>query len=563
MLNYLSIKNYTLIEDVFLEFSSGFNVLTGETGAGKSIIVGALGLVLGERAASGLIRKGAGRLSITASFKVISKQLEDLLVTLGLNDDIDDTKHGEMLLRRDIDSSGRSRCFVNDNPVSLSSISKIGEFLVDVHGQHEHQLLLKNSEQRDLIDSFGGLTEYALKIEELYKSWKELLSEQDALSLSVQERTQRIDLYSFQLKELKTANLRPGEEEELEKMLPRLKNAERLKSLSEEAYGLLYGEEGSALDRLRQVQRDFDGICNLGGELSNASEMLKGALIQLEETSNELDGFRDGIETDPERLEEVLGRLELMSRLKRKYGNTVEEILEYKEKISKELDHLEHAEEKTQDISEQVSKAYQKFISASKKMSEERRAVAEKLSGLVHKELKELGLGNSKFRADIIQEKDESGKFKASANGIDDIEFLISPNPGEDLKPLADTASGGELSRIMLALKTVLSKADKVPTLIFDEIDSGVGGFMGAVVGKKLLNLGKARQVICITHLPQIASLAHRHFNVEKYVEGKRTHVAVSRLDSTRRIKEISRLLGGETKISVKHARELIEQNKQ
>ncbi|HRY29318.1 MAG TPA: DNA repair protein RecN [Elusimicrobiota bacterium] len=557
MLNYLSIKNFALIEDMFLEFTPGLNVLTGETGAGKTIVIEALGLVLGDKASASQARKGAARLSVVAEFRLSAPRLKRLLRELDLAAEEGD----QLLLRRELDAGGRSRCFVNDNPVNLSTLARIGEHLAYIHGQHEHQLLLKSSEQLDVLDTFGRLEPLRQTTAEAHGRWKALLAEQQAVSLSDQERAQRVDLYRFQLTELKTAQLKTeGEDEDLERLLPQLKNAERLKNLSQQSYDLLYGSDGSALDNVRRVQRDVETLQSLGGDLRTIPDMIAESAVRLEEAAHELEAFKNRVDLDPERLDEVLSRLDVLGKLKRKYGPALKDVMAHQTKIEEELKYLENAEERTRDLSEKLAKAQSELKDVCLKLSQARTAAAKKLAAAVEKEFHEVGLPHAAF--DVAVEKNPDGP--ATAAGFDAVRFLFSPNPGEGRQPLADIASGGELSRVMLALKSVLARADEVPTLVFDEIDAGVGGRLGGVIGKKLARLGKTHQVLCITHLAPIAACAQNHFYVEKHVVKDRTSTTIKKLQEEGRVLEIARMFGGaaektkDESISVKHAKELL-----
>lgn len=553
MLTSLSIKNFALIEDLSLDFSAGLNAITGETGAGKTIILDALSLALGGKAKADQLRHGAPRLSVSADFNGPSKRLKRLLIELGLAGE----KEEGVLLRREVDPSGRSRSFVNDQPVNLTTLARLGELLVDLHGQHDHQLLLKTAEQREILDTFGHLEPAREDVQAAYAHWRDLVNEKEALALSEQERTQRLDLYKFQLKELQTAKPRAGEDEELDQLLPQLKNAERLKTGATEAYDNLYGDEGGAVEKVLRAKRQVENLQALGADLGSAADMLGEALVRLEESARAIDDFQSKLDLDPSRADEVLGRMDLLARLKKKYGPSLEDVVAHQKKIEDELDRLENLEASTQDLADRLKAAETSLRSSSQKLTQGRAAAAKKFSDAVEKELRDVGLGAAHFV--VAVEKGET----FTASGADQVEFRFSPNPGEGLKSLAEVASGGELSRVMLALKTVLAKADPVPTLVFDEIDAGVGGATGGVVGKKLAFLGKTHQVLCITHLAAIAAQADAHFSVEKEVKKDRTHARVARLSEEDRVREVARLLGGvdasgKNPVSVQHAKALL-----
>lgn len=556
MINFLSIKNFALIEDVLLEFSGGLTVLTGETGAGKTIVLDALGLLLGGKAGAQTLRQNAPRMSVAAGFGPLSRRVKKILQELELSVEGD-----ELLVRREVDSSGRSRAFVNDQPVNLSTLARLGEVLVDLHGQHEHQLLLKPAEQRDLLDDFGKLEAQRAAVSDAYVHWRDLVSEREALSLSVQERQQRIDLYQYQLKELDAANLKPGEDEELELLLPQLKNADKLKTLSGEAYDSLNGED-SALDRLLHAKKSLESLVSLGIELNDVSDLLEEARLRVEESAQRLDAIHRGVNLDPQRLDEVLSQMDRLSRLKRKYGPELADVIAYQQRIRAELKHLENVEERTQDVDQRLAAAEKTLSDTCAVLSRARASAAKKLAESAEKEFKDLGL--SRAALEIVVSKNPV----YGAHGYDNIEFLFTPNPGEGRKPLADVASGGELSRVMLALKTVLAKSDPVGTLIFDEIDAGVGGDLGAAIGRKMSRLGKTHQVLCITHLAPIAACGDTHFYVEKEVTSGRTRTVVRKLDDVSRVAEVARMLGGAGEksgarsTSLQHAKALLEELK-
>ncbi|HOW27806.1 MAG TPA: DNA repair protein RecN [Elusimicrobiota bacterium] len=570
MLLELSIKNFALIESLELEFSPGLNVLTGETGAGKSIVVESLGLVLGDRASTQEVRTGASRMTVSGVFRTHTPRLRRLLDELDISSEDDP----EMLrLRRDVDASGRSRCFVNDTPVNLATLSRLGDLLVDIHGQHEHQLLLRPAEQMEILDSYGRLEKIKTEMRDHYVRWKDLSSEQAAISLSEQERAQRIDLYRFQLDELKAARLQPDEEDRLEQRVPQLKNAERLKSLLNEAYDCLYGNDGAASGKVRRVQRILESLQNLGIDVQEQSDMIQESVIRLEETAHSLDALRQGASADPAELDAVLSRLDLIAKLKRKYGPTVEQIMQYQQKISEELDRLEHLEERTQNLSQNLAVAEKDMDQTVKKLRQARVQSAEKMARLVEKEFSDLGLSQARFGVSVTPDLDEEGRPRYSGSGGDKIHFTFSANPGEEERLLSEVASGGELSRVMLSIKTVISKEPDLgtPTLVFDEVDSGVGGSMGIAIAKKLNQLSKTHQILCITHVPQIAASAMTHFHVEKNVHAGRTATRVRTLSKEDRIEEVARMLGGGagskstedlTPVSVQHARELLASGK-
>lgn len=549
MLLSLHIKNYALIEDLRLEFNNRLNIFTGETGAGKSIIIESLGLILGERASAQEVRHGAARCSISGEFDCVKlKGLRRYLDEQGLEaDDI-------LILRREIDAAGKSRAFVNDLPVSLATLHTIGEYLVDVHGQHEHQSLIRLSSQRDMLDGFGGLEPLVADVAKQYRLWHDLVAQAQSQGISEQERQRLIDLYAFQCREIDEAKLMPGEEEAVEAALPQLKNAEKLRELGDEAYGILYGTEGAVIERLSKVQRIMDSIHALGNSLGETAETLKTAYYQIEEVARDIETFCDKLRVDPQKLNELLERQDLIHKLKKKYGATINDILAYRDKIDRELTALDGSEENRQELERKIEQQKKTLLTLCEKLSKQRQKSAAQLSAGVQKELQDLAMKKARFQVAFEKEAEPTSE------GIDRLEFIFSANPGEHPQPLKNIASGGEMSRVMLAIKTVLAAADNVPVLVFDEIDAGIGGPTGQTVGRKLKILSKHHQVLCITHLPQIAAFADEHLGVEKQSKAGRTTTGVRTLSDNDRTEEIARMISGEavTPSARKHAAELI-----
>ncbi len=563
MLTELSIRNYALIDHLEIEFSGGLNVLSGETGAGKSIVMDAIGLLLGEKAESGFIKKGAERCQVLGRFsieknKLAQKFLRDLSIEL----------EDDLIIRREIDASGKSKAFVNDQAISSSALANLGNYLIDVHGQHDHQLLLKSGEQRELLDRFGDHEALKKTVAELFTQWNGFKRSLENSQISEQDRDSKIDLYEFQVKEISAAKLKNGEEEELERLLPQLKNSDKLRNLADEIRANLYQADGSALDRLRKTKMLLGTIQSLGIDVSEVPAWIEESIIKTQETADFIDHFSKNLPANPDQLDASLSRLDQIAKLKKKYGVTVQEVLEHGAARQAELDRLKNYEGSQMDLKENVAKAYSHLVAVAKKLSAAREKSGQNLSEAIRRELKDLGFLKGQFAIGRIEEKDESGKPDPTANGLEKIEFLFSANPGEDLKPLKSVASGGELSRIMLALKKILAQSDVVPTLIFDEIDAGVGGSMGHVLGQKLKGLSKTHQILLITHLPQIAAFADRQFSVRKGAVGNKTEVDIQPLEKDKRVQELARMLGGitgkseePTAISLKHAAELLSVN--
>lgn len=551
MLQLFSIKNYALIEELNLEFDRELNILTGETGAGKSIIIGALGLLLGERVSTNVIRQGAKRCEINGIFLTRGNQIViNFLKEQGLE------TNNELILRREIAAEG-SRCFINSTPVPLSTLQVLGDLLVDIHGQHEHQALLRSVIQRNLLDNYGNLENLRKKISDFYKKYTTLKEEQEKLLLSEQERNQKIDLYSFQVQEIENAHLHPEEETELENEYLRLANAEKLSLWTNQILQLLTEEEGAALNRLQKVEKILTNLAHLDSSLEPNLKNLTEQIYALDDLSRQVQDYQRKIEYNPKRLEEIVERREMILKLKKKYGSTIKDILTYQKKVKEDLSKLTHCEEKKDEIEKEIDEIYAKLEILANELSEKRKKVAEKLSKETEKQLSELGMRKAKFIVSI------KPKLEIDSTGKDEIEFLISPNPGEGLRPLAKIASGGEMSRIMLALKTTLAQSDETPVLIFDEIDAGIGGPMGQTVGKKLAQLSKSHQILCVTHLPQISAFAKVHFRVDKETRAGRTYTKVKRLNSEEKLEEIARMLGGEKSTARKHAQELLKQARQ
>jgi DNA repair protein RecN (Recombination protein N) len=555
MLSSLTIKNLALIEDLHLDFSQGFNVITGETGSGKTIILEALGLALGRKASATQVRQGATKLTVSAVFDEIPARVKSKIRALDLTGD----EATQLILRRDVDAAGKSRAFVNDQPASLAVVAELGEFLVYMHGQHDHQLLMKSAEQRGLLDAFGELNELVSSVAESFLQWRQLNDAQTARSLSEQERAQKIDLYKFQLAELDKAALKEGEDEKWEKLLPQLRNAEKIKTGAEAAYDALKGGDSSAVSQIKSAEQAIKNLESLGAPITDAAAMLNEAVVKIEHIAAEADRYLSTDGASPEKLDQALTRLDLISRLERKYGPTLTDVVANHARVRTELALLENWEVESQDLDAKLKKAAQDLSRKCAKLHEARAAAAKRLSSAVQKEFRDVGL--PKATLNVAVNKKEGAP---TAQGQDDIQFLFSPNPGEGEKGLAEVASGGELSRVMLALATVLSASNEVPLLIFDEIDAGVGGELGGVIGKKLAALAKRHQVVCITHLASIAACAEKHFTVEKDIKGSRTHTSVKELAENERVLEIARLFGGVKvpktgdSVSIKHARELL-----
>ena len=554
MLKELNIRNLAIIDDLTVRFEKGLNVLTGETGAGKSIIVDALGLALGDRAQNDLIKAGEKEATVQAFF-----ELED---TSGLPEIGIDVSEG-IVLRRIISSSGKSRAYINDSMVTLQTLTEVGKSLVDIHSQHEHQSLLTADKQRFILDSYGGHTHEIEQVRELYAVVQSLREEFNALTEKIKERAHRIDLLSFQINEIESAGLMPEEKQALEEERKILSNLSRLKELTETAYALLYEADGACTDSLAKVLGKLRDMQAVDPSIADTLSLVESAMPLLEDAAIALRVFKDKYNLDPERIDEVQNRLDLIKRLQRKYGESIEAILDYKIAAAEELGSLGASDERLQAVEAELKKMVESLLTVARILSEKRKKTAKRIEDLIEKTLRELAFSNTQFRIEVSQETDPEGKCRINFNGIDRIDFLFSANSGEPLKPLAKIASGGELSRIMLSLKSILADVDHIPVLIFDEVDAGIGGRTAESVGKKLLRISGTHQLICITHLPQIASLADHHLKIEKRQRAGSVSVSVHELSGTERQDEIARMLSGTvTEISRRHAEELLERTR-
>ncbi len=564
MLRTLYVKNYALIEEVEVEFKSGLNIITGETGAGKSILIDALSLILGERASSEVVRKGADKAIVEGVFyvggnKKIKKILEDNGIEFS----------DELILRREVSAKGQSRCFANDTPISLALMKEIGNHLVDLHGQHEHQSLLRVETHIELLDDFGGLIGMVEEFRNELKKLESLYKQIDELKQKEKLLREKKELYEFQLKEIETINPQVGEVDELESELKLLENAEKLYEATSQLYSLLYGSEKSIHDMLVVIRNQLEDLASIDKRFQPYVEEARSAQTIIDEITSFIQSYNSKIEFNPERLEFIRERLHALNRLKRKYGGTIESVIEYKDKIKRELELAENFEEEIARIEKKIEEQIKICSEIGERLSSKRRDVAETVSAAIVGALAELGIENAQFEVKIENRPKKEGKcyvrlgdesYEVTNRGIDFVEFYISTNIGEDTKPLVKVASGGEVSRIMLALKSVLAKSERLPLLVFDEIDTGISGRIAQKVGQSLKNLSKYHQIIVITHLPQIASFADTHFLAEKVIQDGRTVTRIRELGIEERIKEIAKLMSGEevTQASIESAKELM-----
>ncbi|MBW2115553.1 MAG: DNA repair protein RecN [Deltaproteobacteria bacterium] len=561
MLVQLSISNFAIIKHLEITLRPGLNILSGETGAGKSIIINAVNLILGGRASADLIRSGCREATVEALFSFPENLiLKEMLSGFGFAFD------GELLIKRTIFREGRNRVLINGSMATLQMLSRLGARLISISGQHEHQLLLKSDNHLYLLDDFGGLSTERMKLGELFSSLQSLKDKIRYLEKEIQETGEKQDLSRFQIQEIERAGFTPGEDEMLAQEKSRLQHAEELLEIVTEGYQTLYERHDSVLSSVSQYTKKMDRGAEIDRRLGYIRDALTEIEVKLEDASFSLRDFQKTIHMDPHKLEEVLERLELINRLKRKYGPSLEDILQFRDKLVSRMYDLD---EKRTGLDELVSKRQAleaDLIKMAAALSKKRKKTKTILEKAVENELQHLHMAGTRFRVRFDEEvHDQKGRGKPEiekigADGLDRVEFMISPNVGEELRPLAKIASGGELSRLMLAVKTILARTGSIETVIFDEVDSGIGGGTAEVVGKKLLSLAEYHQILCITHLPQIASQGQTHFLVIKEVVDARTQATISELDPESRVQEIARLLGGReiTPSAVAHAREML-----
>jgi DNA repair protein RecN (Recombination protein N) len=551
MLTELRIRNFAIIESLALPLARGFNVLSGETGAGKSIIVGALGLLLGERASTDLIRSGADRATVEGVFDVSDRpEIVTLLDERGI-----DVEESLVVLKREIVAAGRARAWVNGSTVSAGILAEIGRHLVNLHGQHEAQTLLDPDAQRGILDAFAGATGQAAAVHEAYETWSAARREIADLLRRRADAEKRADYLRHVVQEIEGARLIDGEDVRLEDEARRLEHAEELRELASGISGALEGDEGTLLEQLSQVARLLSSIQRIDPSLSRLQELYDAAYYNLEALSRELSEYEASVELDPSRLEEVRRRRDLLFRLTKKYGPTLGEVIEAGRTARAELDLVDSAGLDLRTLEEREREAQRTLIERAAALTEARTEAATRLAVAVDEVLPDLGMPDGHFIAALVPARD------VGPDGAESVEFRVSLNVGHEERPLARVASGGELSRVMLALKTILARLDRVPTLIFDEVDAGIGGRVGLQVGETMRRVASYHQVFAISHLPQIAARAHHHILVSKGARGGVTTADVAVLDGETRVTELARMLGGDpdSEVSRAHARELLE----
>lgn len=564
MLKHLSIKNYALIADVSIDLTSGLSVFTGETGAGKSILLGALGTILGERVDTTVLRNGASKAVIEGTFWL---EPGHAIFTF-LNEQEVDVNDGHILVRREIHHNGRTRAFVNDTPVQLSILQHIGDLLVDLHGQHEHQSLLKEESHLHFVDSFGEHEQELSEVRDCYGSLTTLLKELERLKNARQALSVQQDHDIFQINEIDKVNPLPDEDEQLATEALRIEHSERLFSLAGQCYATLYESEGCVHDQLSQTQNWLTQLSEIDDSFKKVLPDFDSVRVTVDDMASMLSSYRNRIDFSPERLDEIQNRLAQLIGLKKRFSLSLREIIAHRKDLEKKSATFATFEDDFAGLTSRVDGARRNFFTACNALSGKRHEAARMMETIIPKLLEHLGMPGSRFKVELEYQDDPNGlvymedrSLRASAIGMDFAKFTISSNPGEKLKPLRKVASGGEISRVMLGLKSALARRGEIPVLIFDEIDNGVSGRIASAVGRKLLELSKAHQVLCITHLPQIACMGDTHYGVEKKTEHGRTETLVSRLSSDERALAIAKLLAGEqlTETHLKSARELLQ----
>lgn len=549
MLTDLSITNIAIIDKLHLSLRSGLTILTGETGAGKSIIIDAVGLIMGGRASVDLIRSGAEDATVEAIFDISDRPAVcQTLENAGLESGT------ELLIKRSISRSGKNRIFINGNIATLALLTDIASSLINIYGQHESQTLLRTENQLALLDSFSGTTGLRDEFAAIFKAHGNVTELLENLDNQEREAARKLDLLSFQAEEIAAADLKPGEEETLEEQRQILASAGKLSSVSSEAYELLYAGDGAILGQLRRISTSIRDIAGIDHSLENLAKSLEESYLQLEDSAFSLRDYTSRVEADPAALQQSDDRIDQINRLKRKYGSTVEDVLAFKKQIDTELEEIHSQEHDRQKLEIKKQELMLQLVKKGAELTKLRSANAASLKLALESEAHQLAMKGA-----IIEPALET-LTEPRANGYERIEFLFSPNPGEPPRPLAKIASGGELSRLMLAFKQVLPEGD-VPTLVFDEVDTGIGGATSGLVGRKLKNVADRQQVLCITHLPQVASFANQHLRVEKQVFEGRTTTGITALDNTERTREIARMLAGEkiTDSALAHAAEMLK----
>lgn len=546
MLQHLRVQNFAIISDLSLDFAPGLNVFSGETGAGKSIVIEALGFVLGARGDVDAIKDGAEKMTVSAVFASADLP-EELRREYQIAGDV-------FTLKRELDRKGKSKAAADGHPVTVSALARLGRALVDFHGQHDHQSLLHSSVHLMLLDKFAGHENLVQKTETAYRQRQAAQAKLDAARMSAQEKEQLLDMSQYQLKEIEDINPSADEDFQLEQTLPKMKHAGRLLEMAQAAYYELYEAEDAASSRTAKALREVQNMAALDENLTNLAQDLNSALLTLEDAASTLASYKDDINLEPDALDRMLLRHEKIKRLKAKYGPEISDVLNTARALREKIDQLQHGEEHEQELLKELEQSQKQLLKLSGELHEKRMAAARRLSARITEEIRPLGFNAVKFSVAVEMDEENPGP-----TGADKVEFLFSPNPGQALRPLKNIASGGEISRVMLGLKTVL--APTVPVMVFDEVDAGIGGETGHLVGQKLHAAAQGRQVLCVTHLAQVAAQADQNFHVSKKASKTATEVSISALQPPELAAEIARMLGGGGKNSAafSHAQELLK----
>jgi len=559
MLLELNIRNIALIERLRVEFSEGLNVMTGETGAGKSIVIDSVNLALGGRADRDLIRTGADKASVQALFDVRgNERVSELLESWGY-----EAEDGYLTVTRELSASGRNLCRIGASVATLQQIRQVTGLLVELHGQHEHQELMSSSRHMAILDAFGDEDHRAKmkRVQSLYYEYVDVKNEMDALAAELRERTLTMDVLSRQLEEIKSLKIKKGEDDKLERQFRLMENAEKISSGVEKAYHLVYAGSDrapSVQEALRKAASAMSAIADLDERFAEMSRRLDEMFYQAQDAGYELQDMMEGLDFDPAAFDKIGSRLNALEQMKRKYGPTLDAVIEFRDASELRLTALQQGDERMDELKARMAEVDRQMMEACRALTASRRVLAAQFEKDVTEQLTDLGMSKVRFQTRfLIPEQD---KQRLSPQGADAVEFLISPNPGEPLKPLSSTASGGELSRVMLAIKAVMADREQVGTMLFDEVDTGVSGRMAQVVGEKMASIGRNRQVIAVSHLPQIAALGDAHYLVEKEVVDGRTVSMVRALDDEGRVRELARMVGGadDMESGMQHARNML-----
>lgn len=555
MLQELSIRDFAIIDEIQISFQPKMTVLTGETGAGKSIIIDALGLLAGGRGSTEFIRKGEKKAVIQGLFTLPREaNTYNILEEYGI-----DSEDGQIILQRDLYRGGRNICRINGMMVNLATLRKVGETLIDIHGQNEHQELMKPENHIDLLDEYDKKTsELRIQYQVVYQNYRKLKLSMEKKEADEKAWAQRLDMLNFQVKEIEEADLKINEEDELVEEKNKLDNFQAIHDALELSYQILSGEKIDVVGNLGNVMNELSDVSDLSENLQEINTKISDAFYSLEDAARDISDELDSMEWNGERLNEIEERLELIHQLKRKYGDTIEDILHYHSRIEKELREMENAEQNSEKQERQLSEALEKVKELAIKLSKQRKKSAKKLEKMIHEQLSALYMDKAVFEVKFLNNS------KLYSKGIDKVEFYIQTNPGEEMGPLAKIASGGELSRIMLALKTIFSQKMGVTSIIFDEVDTGVSGRVAQAIAERISQISNNSQVLCITHLPQVAAIADNHYYISKSVNDGRTETSLKELDEKQKIREIARMLSGSeiTELTLKHAEELIKMSK-